>query len=155
MNSVEIETAWQPIRSCFSRAKVGSGIVLYAIAAQKRPMDLTDDVLDSWEAEQIRLGRRFEYVRYIKAAFRKRIEKMGLNERFSSLTPRRSKRYGVSVSQLPEPMRTQLIAVVEWKTAKFLAGRPRGARCRAVSAVHFVKIVGRLYGLSTPFWVNK
>jgi integrase len=145
-NSPEIENKWVEIRAHVSTAKSGSQIVHWAIAAGKSPADFTDGDLDLCAAEQTRLGRGFEYVRNLKARFRKSIVRAGLTNQLPKLSFGRRDCYGVPLSGFPELMRAQLKEVVAWKTAAFVTGRPRGARYRAVSAMSLLSIVGRLFG---------
>jgi hypothetical protein len=145
-DSPELANKWDEIRSHVSSAKGCSGIVRWAIAAGKSPADFTDGDLDLCAAKLTRLGRGFEYVRSLKARFRKSILRAGLNNQLPKLSFERRDRYGVPLSGFPELMRAQLKEVVAWKTAAFVTGRPRGARYRAVSAMNLLKIVGRLFG---------
>lgn len=129
-----------------SSVKGGTGIVRYAIRSHKSTANFTDSDLDHWAADQIQLGRGFEYIRHIKAAFRKRISQAGLKHQLPKITFQFRERYGVPVSRFPEPLRTQLMKVVEWKTATFVTGRSIRARHRPVTAMHLQKVIGRLFG---------
>jgi integrase len=144
--SAELEKQWEAIRACVLTLKGGTGVVRYAIRAGKAPVDFGDDDLHHWGDEQIQLGRGFEYIRYIKTAFRKRVAQAGFGKLLPKLSPQSDARYGVPLEQFPTALRTEVLKASAWKTAAFMAGRPIKARHRAVTAWHLQKILGRLYG---------
>src|SRR5205814_9457889 len=70
----------------------------------------------------------------------------GLKDRFPRLSLEKREYYGVPMSQLPEPLRTHVQTILEWKVAPFAIGRPSRSRHRPVTAVELKRLFCRLFG---------
>jgi integrase len=146
----EIEKAWAPILACVSKPRRGATMVVhFAIRANKAPQDFTDADMENFALEQAGYGRRFEYTQNAKAAFRTRILKAGLAGMLPKLSFRRADRRGMRPPQLPEAVDSQLSAVLDWKTADFLVGRPSRTKQRPATAMRARLIVRRLFAFVT------
>lgn len=114
-HSPELPEAWQEILACISVVDGCRGIVHYATRRGIMPAEFADVDLDRWGDELVQVGRRFEYARNLKRRFRDCLLRAGLDCRFPKLTftAPDPKGYGVPVSRLPDPLGTQLKALLE------------------------------------------
>ena len=56
--------------------------------------------------------------------------------------------YGVPVDQFPEQVRTEVKAVIRWKTAPFVLGRPNRDRHRPITARNLQRVFSQLFGFA-------
>jgi integrase len=144
-HSPEMEKAWKPILACVSCVK-GPSIIHYAMRQKKTPATFSDDDLENWAVEHRLQGRGLEYTQHLKARFRRCILEAGLKGLMPKLTFQVQKKYAVSLSDFPEPLRSQWLSVEEWKTAAWVEGRPTKARLRPQTAIEVRHRIERLYG---------
>lgn len=141
----EIEESWRGIQVVLSRTR-SRRIVDYAIRMGKTPAEFTDEDLNHWADGELQVGRHYEYVQHVKTTFWKHISRAGLGGHLPRLSIRSRQNYGVPIDQLPEPMRTELTEVLDWKTAAFAVGRSNKSRHRPITALHLRRFICRLYG---------
>ena len=115
----------------------------------KQPANFSDADLQSWGETMIRRGRQYKTVRMAKSWFRKTIVDAGLERLFPKLNlhPQPSY-YGIKISDMPEPLRGEVLELLRWKQARFAKGRPQRGRLRPVSARLLEKCICRLYGFA-------
>ena len=113
----------------------------------KRPSDFAESDLTEWAEASVRNGRQHEYIVRVKCLFRKSIFQAGLGSEFPHLLPPQTGRvYGIPVSEFPEPLRSQVLDLLRWKTAEFAPGRPIRAKNRLISALTLKGLISRLFG---------
>jgi len=149
--SPELDNAWGEILQCVSTEVGCPEIVRFAKRKGKAPAEFSNNDLDQWAEEQLRLGRCFIYIRGLKRKFRRRISLGGLDSRFPKLTFQTRDDYGVQISRLPEPLRSQLTAILEWKTARYSPGRTSKSRHREITAFNLQWTICRLFGFVQKF----
>jgi integrase len=143
-----VENAWAGLRRVLSK-KIGcSGIVRYAVHNGKTPAEFGESDLTKWREIAIRAGRSFEYITSVKGRFKKAVYDAGFASALPHLvfSTHDEKFYGLPVSRFPEPLRSQVLELLRWKTAPFASGRPRRAKLRPVSAEHLRWVLSRLAG---------
>jgi hypothetical protein len=134
--SPELEIVWADLRDATSKKKGCSLIIRYAIRNGKRPVDFTEADLAGWREAFIHAGRSGGYGTDLKNRFKKAIYDAGLAERLPQIVfcPCDRKYFGIRISKLLEPLRKEILNLLEWKTATFVPGRPRRVKNRQVSA---------------------
>ena len=65
------------------------------------------------------------------------------------LAPHHREAYGIHISDFPEPLRSQTLALLGWKTARFSQGRPNRSKHRLVSAKVLEGHFSRLFGFTS------
>ena len=147
---IEVISSWEPIVSALKKAgHVPSSLVRFAIVNGKQPATFSDADLQSWGETMIRRGRQYKTVRMAKSWFRKTIVDAGLERLFPKLNlhPQPSY-YGIKISDMPEPLRGEVLELLRWKQARFAKGRPQRGRLRPVSARLLENCICRLYGFA-------
>lgn len=147
-SSPELEAAWADVRRATSKKTGCSGIVRYAIRHGKAPADFAEADLTAWREAAIRDGRQGGYTTDVKNRFKKAVYDARLAATLPGLAfcCRERKYYGIPVSRLPEPLRTEILNLLEWKTAPFSLGRPRRAKTRPISAKQLRWVLGHIAG---------
>jgi hypothetical protein len=130
----DVAPRWREIRRSVLRRGGAAGIVKYAIREAIPPQEFGETALDEWGKEMLARGRTSTYVTAVKNFFRKRIFDQGFSNLLPDLSAPSPGPYGVSLDELPEPLRSQVIELFRWKVAKFSEGRPTKSRHRPVTA---------------------
>jgi integrase len=147
----EVEKSWSEIRAFLKEKKGCLGIADYAVHLGRTPADFSDADLDQWAEQQHQLGRMYEYVRDLKKCFRKAVSLAGLESRFPKVSFGFRQDYGVPVDQFPELIRTEVEAVIRWKTAPFVLGRRNRDRHRPITARNLQRVFSHLFGFAQKF----
>ena len=144
-----IVDSWKPVVAALKKAPVPSSLVRFAMVNGKQPANFSDADLQSWGETMIRRGRQYKTVRMAKSWFRKTIVDAGLERLFPKLNlhPQPSY-YGIKISDMPEPLRGEVLELLHWKQARFAKGRPQRGRLRPVSARLLENCMCRLYGFA-------
>ena len=105
--------------------------------------------MTGWREAAIRDGRQAGYTTDVKNRFKKAIYDAGLAASLPRLVfcCRDEKFFGLPVSKFPEPLRSQVLELLRWKTAGFSPGRPRMAKVRPISAKQLRWVLSRLADL--------
>jgi len=140
----DVTKEWDKILQCVSGRYRAAQVVRYAITVGKKPEHFTDIDLDEWKKLMTAQGRSFLYVQMVAGQFRNRICRAGLDALIPNLSRPRMRAYGQRLDQIPEPLRTEITRLREWKTAEFSPGRR--SRHRAVTAQGFQEFICRFYG---------
>jgi hypothetical protein len=125
--SAELEGAWEEIRRVAARNRGCPGIALYAIRHGKKPAEFTEPDLSTWREATIRDGRSAGYLAAVTSHFKKAAYAAGQGPNLPQLDFSQ-KTYGLPLSKFAEPLRGEVLALLDWKTAEFSPGRPRRAR---------------------------
>lgn len=136
---------WERIIERLPKDKNYRTIALYAASKGKNPSNLTDSDLDEWLQFAISQGRTFRYASELKGCFRNRIFRLGLQAYFPSLSLRPNGTYGIPLANFPEPLRTQVRALLQWKVEPLSFGRGSNP-LRAISAKHLEYFICRIAG---------
>ena len=145
--SPELASAWESARRATSKAVGCSEIIRYAIQNAKKPSDFSESDLTNWAEAAVERGRRFEYIVTVKSRFRNRIFQAELGSEFPNLLPpRKGRKYGIPMSEFPEPLQSQVTDLLRWKTAEFAPERPIRAKNRPISARSLKGLISRLFG---------
>lgn len=147
-SSPELEAAWADVRRATSKRCGCSGIIRYAIRRGRAPADFTEADLTDWREAAIRDGRQAGYTTDVKNRFKKAIYDADLAAGLPGLTfcCRDRKCYGIPLSKLPAPLRTEILKLLEWKVAEFSFGRHRRAKNRPISAKSLRWVLGLIAG---------
>jgi len=136
---------WERIIERLPKDKNYRTIAFYAASKGKNPSNLTDSDLDEWVQFAIAQGRTFRYASELKGCFRNRIFRLGLQAYFPNLSLRPNGTYGIPLSNFPEPLRTQVRALLKWKVEPLSFGRG-SSPLRAISAKHLEYFICRIAG---------
>jgi hypothetical protein len=142
----DVTNEWDKILQCVSGRHGATQVVKYAISLGKKPEHFTDTDLEDWKKLATAQGRTNDNVRVVAGRFRNRIFRAGLDALIPNLSRPRLRAYGQRLAQIPEPIRTEIMTLREWKTAEFSQGRKSKSRHRAVSAQTFQDFTCRYYG---------
>jgi integrase len=142
--------AWRPVLQALKTVpRSPKSLVRFAIAKGKGPSDFRETDLQAWCKSMELRGHKHATVRFLKGLFRRTILQAGLESLLPNFNCRPyPTKYGVPTRDLPEPLRNELIALLQWKQARFAKGRPQRARHRAVSAYILESWINRLYGFA-------
>jgi hypothetical protein len=103
------EAKWQEALAGIKLLDGCSGIVRFAVAAEKAPGQLSDDHLLAFKELKIANGRHPKSVQAVLGNFRRMIVQNKLRDKFPLIThPLDDYLYGVATADMPEPCRTQL-----------------------------------------------
>ena len=142
----EILREWNGVLDLVARLKGCKGIIYFAMQNGMVPSSFGDKDLESWGDELCRLGRKYDYVRSRKRVFRNTVLNSGLGHRFPMLNCSTQKGYGVRLPLLPEPLQTEILTILKWRTDTFAVGRPSKNKLRPISARHLRYFLCRLFG---------
>jgi hypothetical protein len=148
--SPEIKKSWSPIKAALSRRYDGSiGIVRDAVAKGISPIVYSEQHLNEWREQMEKSGRHPKYIRCVVHRFRKRILESGLSDQLPRLSwEPRKRNYGLPLETLPEPLRTQVTTVLQWKEAAYVRGRPNRYRCRPVTVLGLRRVLCGIAGFA-------
>jgi hypothetical protein len=146
--SPEVEGAWEQIRGVTVKKLGCSRIILYAVRNGLIPSEFTEVHIANWRAAAIEDGRSAGYLADSTARFRKAVREAGLTSLLPQLvfSEHDEMFYGLPLSRFPEPLRTQVLEMLSWKTAEFSPGRPRRAKNRPISAKCLRWVLSRMVG---------
>jgi len=142
----EVEAAWQLILAAVSKKTGCASIVKYVILNRIKPTDFSDADLDGWEAWMLRHGKACSYVRGVKGTFRSLIFRSGFRTALTDQSVPGGRIYAIHFDHLPEPLRSQVDKLVEWKVAEYSPGRPKRGRHRIVTAKQLRYLICRIFG---------
>jgi hypothetical protein len=145
-----VAEAWNPIWIALKQVpRSPKSLVRFAIAKGKRPSDFRETDLQAWSESMERRGRKHATVRLLKGLFRRAILLAGLEGLLPNFDCRPCPtEYKIPTRDMPEPLRSELTALLQWKQARFAKGRPQRARHRPVSAKLLEGWINRLYGFA-------
>jgi len=149
-SDAEVISAWKPIVAALKRAgHVPSSLVRFAIVNGKKPAAFSDADLQNWGETMIHRGRQYKTTRMAKSRFRKAVLDAGLERLLPNvnLHPQPCD-YGIRTADMPEPLRSEVLELLRWKTARYAKGRPQHGHLRPVSARLLEKSIDRLYGFA-------
>src|SRR5262245_23640489 len=122
-------------------------IIRYGINIGKTPATFTDYDLDVHCRNLLKSGRHYCYVRVVKSNFRRFLSENHLGEKFPYITlPPHASDYGIRLADFPPLLEHHVKAVLEWKQAPYVYGRPASARHRPVTTKRLQSFICRLYG---------
>jgi len=149
-NNQPISDAWRPVWEAVSNTSgVTKDIVRYAISQRISPADFSDRNLAEWREWAKKRGWRHGTGMKMSSRFRKVVIDNGLQPLLPHLNCLPSKsRYGIAIEDMPDPLKSEIVALLRWKTDRFAKGRPQRARLRAVSAAQLQVTFGQLYGFA-------
>ena len=137
---------WETVLLQMPRDKNYAAIAMYAASKGKKPSDLTDDDLEEWVRAAILQGRTYRYANQLRSCFRGRVLRTGLAADFPNLSLHPTDSYGIPLRDFPEPLRAQVEALLNWKTAPLSFGRTGKSRLRPISARNLRHFIGRIVG---------
>jgi hypothetical protein len=145
-----LEDAWRPfLEALAGNPRAYTRIIFHAIQNRTPPSEFSTGDLDSWGESMLQAGRQYRTVRQGKSCFRKALASAGLNNLLPGLEPApRKTAYRVRVSELPEPLGSEVKELLVWKQARFAKGRPQWTRLRPVSAKLLESTICRLFGFA-------
>jgi integrase len=143
----KLTSAWAEVRRATSKSDGCSEIIRYAIGNGIEPRDFTEAHVMHWAEAAVRNGRRHEYIVGVKRRFRKCVFDAGLGSKLPNLLPPRVDRvYGIPLSRFPEPLRSQVLDLLQWKVDEFPEDRPTRNKIRPISAWSLKCLLCQLFG---------
>jgi hypothetical protein len=114
--SSQARTAWDSLPEQVTRLIGCRGLVRYAIVKDKAPFQLNEGDLAAWAELMVEEGRSYDSIQVMLWAFRRTIRQENAQETFPliSVAPKKL-RWGISVKDMPEPLRAEMSALLEWK----------------------------------------
>lgn len=118
----KVEFEWQAICDAVDWEAITNGATLrekfnkiaqFAIASEVPPCKFSDEHFKGYEALKTGNGRHRKYVRGVISGFRLGITRAGIRDKFPLIThPLDGHYFGTPIDEMPEPMRSQLRAVI-------------------------------------------
>jgi hypothetical protein len=158
------ELAWQAALAGHLLPEGCPGLVRFGVARGIPPQQFDDADLDAFIGFKVANGRHPKYARKVASAFRGFLADRGLSGRFPRLSPpRRDYFFGIPAGRMPEPLRSEVRALVNYKLrpASRRLPRPtrasgrqgparlrRGVKIRDVSARTLESAISRVYGFA-------
>jgi hypothetical protein len=144
----ELIEAWKPITDAVRTDGIAPRSVTgFAVSRGTSPTAFTDDDLAAWADWMQLRGRKHRSIRILKGRFRRAVKRAGLEHMMPGFNCTHAPTYyKVRTSAMPEPLKSEVRALLEWKMAKFARGRPQWTRHRASSAKELENWIGRVYG---------
>jgi integrase len=141
------EAEWKELQMVMQKADGFSSLVQYALNTNKSPSQLSENDLALWASSRQVDGLKYQYTRHCVQGIRLAIAKANLETIFPLLSgPSTQYRWGIATKDMPEPMRSEVEALLKWKQDKIVKGRSSKQRLRPVSAGHLRACISRLYG---------
>ena len=145
-----IEAAWAPFLAAQPRGKRDLSrarmVIKYAISNGIRPEDFGELHLNAWEEWMVRRGRSHSWIKAVKRYFSRIVFTAGLQTALREPHLEGGAIYRTRYDQLPNPLRSQLEELLEWKVADISEGRPARCRHRPVTAKHLRNTLCRIFG---------
>jgi hypothetical protein len=120
-NEYELLRSWRPVRQALAgKSKGCAGIIDFAVKQGQCPHTFTESVIAAWK--KVMLGRRCSLltVDIGERHFRATLRVAGMQPHFPrfSLASKNPSKYGVSLEELPESLREEILRVIHWKTVE-------------------------------------
>jgi hypothetical protein len=126
------------------------GIAKHLRAFAKRwpsPLSVTEEEIREWIKAMVQGGRSLWEVRAQANKLRKVLVEAGINvDQLSAKVMKPS--YGIPFPLLPDMLRLELETLMRWKTDKYVLGRPRKGRIRAITASGLRSVFCQLFGFA-------
>jgi integrase len=115
---------------------------------RKSPSTFSDDDLRGWAQLMVERRHDYKYVQRVQHRFRKQLLQAGLAVKvpgiFRNWKP--PIKYAVPLSELPQPLQREILALLKWKQADYAPSRRASSRLRPVSASRLQSAFTHLYG---------
>lgn len=115
---------------------------------KKRPSDVSIEDVDIWVQLKLQQGQRYENVIRKKNIFWHLLRDCGCTEQ-TPLCILREKDYGMPLDQFPSSLKNEVLGLLKWKKAEFVAHRPQGGRHRKVTSHMLQEMLCGLMGFAT------
>jgi transposase len=130
--------------------------VTYAIAKGKTPSQLTDGDLLGFVAAAISRGRTNSTATCLPTRFRKVIKDNKLSREFPQVSPTVYQcRWSIKVADMPEPLRSEVRALLRWKLDRLVEDRPQKMRIRPASGKILEGAFTKLYGYAVKYYAKE
>jgi hypothetical protein len=144
-----VRRSWTPVRVALKKYTGGSvGIVEFSISNGLTPSDLTEDFIKTWTQQMLERGRSLLTVVWAECHFRTMLRRAGLQRLFPQfpLNSKNPPEFRKQLKDLPEPLRSQILEAVRWKTAdEDLDDRDAALIIRPVTAANMIRYFVELY----------
>jgi hypothetical protein len=117
----DLRQSWRPIRQALrGKSKGCAGIIDFAVKQGQNPHTFTESVIEAWK--EIMLGRKCSLltVDNVERHFRTTLRVAGMQPYFPkfSLASKNPSKYRVSLEELAESLREEILRVIHWKTVE-------------------------------------
>ncbi len=159
--SYEVRESWRPIRAALrGRGHGHKSIIEFAIAGGCSPKAFTKEMMDAWKQDGLGRGRPLDVVQNAERAFRTVLRRAAMqsyfpNFRLDAMIPSKyclrliDRDTGMELPDIPEPLRTEILEAVRWKTAdEDLDDRDEDLLIREVTGKNMVKYFLQLYSFA-------
>jgi integrase len=133
---------WRKVMDHASQ-RIRKQLVTYLAKIRSNPTDVTDDDVNGWKQLRIAAGTSTGHANGTACWLWGALRKLGVGGCRSN--PLHTK-YGISVSEFPEPLRSEVLENLRWKQAPFSPGRPHDGHHRAVTAGNLEDVYRWIYG---------
>jgi hypothetical protein len=145
----DVEAAWAPVLGAIPSQNWLSktrSIVRYAIQRNVKPSAFGESELESWSEWMLKQGRKRSYVRSLSGNFRSFVFRNGFPTALNDIYAEGGVVFRIAFENLPEPLRSEVTQLLDWKVAEFSRGRPERNRHRPVTAKNFRDLLCRIVG---------
>jgi hypothetical protein len=145
----DVEAAWAPILAAIPSGNWLSrirGIVHYATQRNVKPSAFGELELEGWSEWMLKQERKRSYVRSLTGMFRSFVFRNGFPTRLNNIYAEGGAVFRTPFKDLPEPLRSEVTKLLDWKVAELSRGRPEKNRHRAVTANNFRDLLCRIVG---------
>jgi Phage integrase family len=115
----ELRKAWRPVRAAFrGNAKGYGSIIDFAIERNCPPGNFTKELMEAWKQDMLGRFRSLDTVVVEECHFRTTLRRAGWQPLFENinLASKNFPKYRISLEELPESLRKEILAVIYWKT---------------------------------------
>ncbi|MGO9083681.1 MAG: hypothetical protein ACLQBK_00505 [Candidatus Sulfotelmatobacter sp.] len=120
----------------------------YLSRSRKSPTDVALEDVDDWIQMKLQQGSSYAYINNKKTRFWRILRDCGCTEQTPTCF-QREKHYGVPLDQFPESLKNEVLGLLKWKRAEFVANRPESWRHRKVSSDLLQDVFCGLFGFAT------
>jgi hypothetical protein len=145
----DVEAAWAPVLATIPSQNWQSrirGIVGFATQRNVKPSAFGESELESWSEWMLKQGRKRSYVRSLRGMFRSFVFRNGFPTALNDIYAEVGLVFRTAFEDLPEPLRSEVTRLLDWKVAEFSRGRPEKNRHRQVTADNFRDLLCRIVG---------
>lgn len=117
----DLRQSWRPIRQALRKKSKGcAGIIEFAVEQGQTPHTFSESVIEAWRKVMLGRNRSLLTVDNGERHFRTTLRGAGMQPNFPrfSLAIKNPSKYRVSLEELPESLREEILRVIHWKTVE-------------------------------------
>jgi hypothetical protein len=142
--NAEIPVAWHAVLERCVAARCDD-LCRYVLRKRKAPKQVVSADVDSWIEGYVKQGKALSTARMRASAFWKVLVASGALQELPVIL---KGGFGVSLDEFPEPLKSEVEKLLQWKQANYSAGRSKRGKIRAESAGNLRRSFSELFGFT-------